>query len=88
MPASQEEIRVVVRNNDGEDFVQEVMDEAQAQAAAKAARVTTNHMVCIDIDGIRMHRWDRTRCVGENHWRRADPDDMEILGPIREVRRG
>jgi len=88
MPANQEGIYVVARNNDGEDSVQKMTDEAQAQVAAKAARVTTNHMVCIDIDGIRMHRWDRARYVGENHWRRADPDDMEILGPIREVLRG
>ena len=42
-------------------------------------------MVCIEADGQRVKRWDRDRAVGENRWRKVDPEEMEVLGQIREV---
>ncbi|WP_241299365.1 hypothetical protein [Burkholderia stabilis] len=87
MPNDGEVILVCVRSNTGEDAEQALKDEGEAQTVAKAARVTTNHMVCIEVDGCRMQRWDRDCVVGENRWHKVDPDEMETLGPIREVRR-
>lgn len=78
-------IRVCVRSNSGEDIELIVECLETANAAAKAARATSNHMVCIEVDGQRVKRWERDRVVGENRWRKVDPEEMEVLGQIREV---
>lgn len=80
---------VLSRNNIGEDSeIKGVESLETAERMAKDLRMTTNHMVCIDSsNGERLKRWDRQRVVDENHWREVDTYEMEILGPIRELRR-
>jgi hypothetical protein len=80
-------IQLIVRANTGVDTKTKVADMAIAKATAKDARVTANHMVCIDVDGYRHSRWDRDRVTGTNHWRKVDVNEMEVLGPIREISR-
>lgn len=80
---------VLSRNNMGDDMeIKEVDSFEAAERMAKDLRRTINHMVCIDSsNGERLKRWDRQRVMGENHWRQVDTYEMEILGPIRELRR-
>jgi len=80
---------VLSRNNMGDDMeIKEVDSFEAAERMAKDLRTTANHMVCIDSsNGERLKRWDRQRVMGENHWRKVDAYEMEILGPIRELRR-
>jgi hypothetical protein len=79
---------VLFRTNMGDDLEISGVDSFEAaERMAKDLRRTTNHMVCIDsANGERLKRWDRQRVVGENHWRKVDTYEMEILGPIRELR--
>lgn len=68
--------------------IKEIDSFEAAERIAKDLRRTNNHMVCIDSsNGERLKRWDRQRVMGENHWRKVDTYEMEILGPIRELRR-
>lgn len=80
---------VLSRNNMGDDMeIKEIDSFEDAERIAKDLRRTSNHMVCIDSsNGERLKRWDRQRVMGENHWRKVDTYEMEILGPIRELRR-
>ena len=80
-------IRIVSVTNLGDEVVRHAVSIEEASGLARIYRVPSNHMVCIEIDGARAHRWDRDHVVNENRWRRVDPDAMETLGPIREVRR-
>lgn len=80
-------VQVQARSNDGVDVYLPAESEEAATAIAKSVRVTTNHMVCIEVNGERTKRWDRDRIEGENNWRVTDPDEMETLGKIRIVRR-
>ena len=82
-----DQIEVHIRANTGEDSQQEAETFDAALCLAQEARVTTNHMVCIEVNGERVQRWDRDRVEGENHWGEVDPDEMEVLGQIRVVRR-
>lgn len=77
-------ITVVAVSNQGEEISTPVSDQAEATKLAKSKRVTANHMVCVDVDGMRHSRWDRDRIVGENRWSKTDPGEMETLGPIRQ----
>lgn len=81
--------RVLFRTNMGDDLeIREIDSFETAERMAKNLRKTTNHMVCIDSsNGERLKRWDRERVMGENRWRTVDAYEMEILGPIRELRR-
>lgn len=81
--------RVLFRTNMGDDLeIKEIDSFETAERMAKDLRKTTNHMVCIDSsNGERLKRWDRERVMGENRWRTVDAYEMEILGPIRELRR-
>lgn len=58
-----------------------------ATAFAKNFRVTTNHMVCIEVAEGRIKRWDREQIDGESRWWSVEPDTMETLHKIRIVRR-
>lgn len=80
---------VLSRDNLGEDSeIKEIGSLETAESMAKELRKTTNHMVCIDnANGERLKRWDRLRYAGENRWRQVDVDEMETLGPIRELHR-
>lgn len=82
-----DDIQVQVRSNDGVDVYLPADSAKAATAIAKSVRVTTNHMVCIEVNGERTKRWDRDRIEGENHWQVTDPDEMETLGKIRVVQR-
>lgn len=75
-------IRVHTRSNLGKDTFEEVNDLPHAMRIAKKSQTIDNHMVCIEIDGERMHRWDRPHIVGDGKWRRVAPDNFETLGPI------
>jgi hypothetical protein len=86
-PVEDGPIRVHYRTNDGDDDHLDAETMDQALELAKQVRVTSNHMVCILADEMRVQRWDRDRIVGENRWRPVDPDTMETLGPIRAVTR-
>lgn len=81
-------ITVVSVSNLGNELTTPVADQTEAVKLAKSLRITSNHMVCIDIDGERLNRWDRDRIEGENRWSKTDPNEMETIGPIRMIRRG
>ncbi|WP_298151037.1 hypothetical protein [Flavobacterium sp.] len=80
-------ITVVSVSNLGNELTMPAADQTEAVKLAKSLRITSNHMVCIDIDGERLNRWDRDRIEGENRWSKTDPNEMETLGPIRMIRR-
>lgn len=80
-------ISVVAVSNLGEEVITPAANQTEATNLAKSKRVTANHMVCIDVDGMRHSRWDRDRIEGENRWARTDPGEMETLGPIRQCAR-
>ncbi|MEG0868982.1 MAG: hypothetical protein RSD49_01425 [Hafnia sp.] len=86
MTTGTEKIEVTARSNDGYDSAKAASDMADAMKVAKGLRTPGNHMVCIVQDGVRTLRWDRSRVVGENRWRKVNPDDFEVLGQIRSVR--
>lgn len=73
------------RTNDGSNIRVPAATRPDAEILAKKARVTTNHMVCIEENGERVKRWDRDRVSGENRWRAVDVDEFETLGKIREI---
>ena len=79
--------KVTNRANDGIDAACESSDAANAEILAKGLRTTANYMVCIEVDGQRVKRWDRSKVVGENRWRAVDVDAFETLGKLREVHR-
>jgi hypothetical protein len=79
--------QVTARNNEGVNSRQDVETLNAALAFARSARITGNHMVCIETNGERTCRWDRDGVVGENRWRVTHVNEMEILGRIREVSR-
>lgn len=81
-------IKVIVRSNKGIDIEHNVDTTEAASSMVKQNAITDNHMICLEIDGIRTQRWDRERIVGENRWKVTEPDEMEVLGQIREVHRG
>jgi hypothetical protein len=80
-------ITVVSVSNMGDELITPAASRTEADKLAKSMRVTSNHMVCIDVDGERLYRWDRDRIEGENRWTKTDPDEMETIGPIRMIRR-
>ncbi|MDT8840272.1 hypothetical protein ParKJ_22875 [Paraburkholderia fungorum] len=80
-------VQVCVTSNGGVSSLQRAEDMDDALALAARARITEHHTLCVEVDAQRVLRWDRDQIVGENHWRRVDPDDMETLGPIREIHR-
>lgn len=71
---------IEVRSTEGHDTKHSAESVKSALKQAKAARTQANRMVKILDAGYITHRWDRTNVVGENRWRKVDPDDMEILG--------
>lgn len=77
----------VAVSNLGEEVVTPVSNQTDATKLAKSKRVTSNHMVCVDVDGMRHSRWDRDPIEGENRWTKTDPGEMETLGPIRQSAR-
>lgn len=77
--------QVTARNNEGVNSTQDAETINAALPLARTARITGNHMVCIETNGERTCRWDRDRVIGGNRWRVADVDEMETLGRIREV---
>ncbi len=80
-------ISVLAVSNLGVETITPAADQAEGVKIAKKLRTTTNHMVCIDVDGGRVNRWDRDRIEGENRWKKTDPSEMETLGPIRQMAR-
>jgi hypothetical protein len=80
-----DEIRIHYRSNSGEDMYLSASTLPEALTLAKQHRTTDNHMVCIEIDSERTHRWDRSRVSSGNHWRKVDPYEMEVLGQIRKI---
>ncbi len=81
-------ITVVSVSNKGDESITPAASQTEAIKLAKSMRITSNHMVCINVDGERLNRWDRDSIEGENHWTKTDPDAMETIGPIRMIRRG
>lgn len=79
-------IEVTVRSNDGENQRYPASDIANAQRLAKKHRTPENYMVTVVIGGVRTLRWDRSIIVGENRWRKENPDAFEQLGAARSVR--
>lgn len=80
-------INLIVVSNEGEETKIELESTQEAKDVINKNATTGNHMICLEIDGIRTKRWDRERVVGENNWHAVDPDEMETLGPIRQVHR-
>ncbi|EKF9501302.1 hypothetical protein O1C20_003465 [Vibrio cholerae] len=83
-----QEIKVHYRSNSGKDNYESVGTLSEALLLAKRHRTIHNHMVCIEIDSERTNRWDRSRVKSKNNWRKVDPDEMEVLGQIREIIEG
>lgn len=80
-----QKIEVTVRTNEGEDKTVPASDVADALKIAKKLSTPDSYMVCIVQDGVRTMRWDRATIVGENRWRKEDPDAFELLGSVRKV---
>lgn len=80
-------ISVLAVSNLGVEAITQAVDQADGTKLAKKARTTASHMVCIDVNGMRVNRWDRDRIEGENRWKKTDPSEMETLGPIRQMAR-
>jgi hypothetical protein len=80
-------ITVLAVSNFGVEAITPAVDQVEGSKLAKTLRTTANHMVCIDVDGERVNRWDRDRIEGENRWKKTDPGEMETLGPIRQMAR-
>lgn len=80
-------ISVLAVSNLGVEAITPAANQAEAVRFAKTLRTTASHMVCIDVDGERVNRWDRDRIEGENRWKKTDPNEMETLGPIRQIAR-
>ena len=80
-------ISVLAVSNLGAEATTPAADQAEGAKLAKTLRTAANHMVCIDVDGERVNRWDRDRIEGENRWKKTDPSEMETLGPIRQMAR-
>ncbi|MGI2023805.1 hypothetical protein [Shewanella glacialipiscicola] len=78
-------IKVQVRSNDGSNNFIESATTDEALVQAKQARTPDNYMVCIEVNMERTHRWDRSRVVGSNHWKKTNTEAMEVIGPIRMV---
>lgn len=85
MTPGTEKIEVTVRTNSGEDKTIPAADVDDAMAIAKKLRTPDSYMVCVVQDGVRSMRWDRATVVGENRWRKKDPDAFELLGPACEA---
>lgn len=85
MTPGSEKFEVTVRTNSGEDKTVPASDIADAMSIAKQLRTPDSYMVCIVQDGVRTMRWDRATIVGENRWRKEDPDAFELLGQVRSV---
>lgn len=81
-------IQICIRTNDGVDIKRSADAFDAALEESKFEMIPTNHMVCIEANGERTHRWDRIRIAGENCWNPVRPDEMEVLGPIRAIYRG
>lgn len=79
---------VLARTNDGVDALKVATDQAHATALAKAARTSDHHMVCISLDGKRLHRWERSPVAGQNLWQKVTVDAIETQGLMREIHRG
>ncbi len=79
-------IRIHYRSNSGEDVYLNASSTSEAITQAAQFRITDNHMVCIERDSDRIHRWDRDRVIAGNRWRKVvDPYEMEVLGKITQI---
>jgi hypothetical protein len=87
VPASRTAVEVWITSNAGRNKRRAAVDIVDALAIAAAARITENHMVCVEVDQRRVLRWDRDRVIGENCWRPVNPEEFETLGAIRQVHR-
>jgi hypothetical protein len=80
-------ITVLAVSNLGVEVITSAVDTADGTTLAKNQRTPANHMVCIDVDGERVNRWDRDRIEGENRWKKTDPGEMVTLGVVRQMTR-
>ncbi|MDD3575719.1 MAG: hypothetical protein PHT38_02395 [Halothiobacillus sp.] len=78
-------VQVISRTNSGTDTYQVVASFEDAIGLSQRVRVPTNQMVCIEVDGVRIKRWDRDPVIGGNRWRQVDPGETERTGQIKSV---
>lgn len=78
-------IKVCVRNNSGVDSDYEVSSSEEALKIITENAKPENHMIRLFYDGVCDQRWDRNRVKDKNQWSSVDPDEFQILGPIREI---
>ena len=78
-------IKVCVRNNSGVDADFHVSSTDVAQKIITENANPKNHMIRLFYDGVCDQRWDRDRVKDKNQWSPVDPDEIQIIGPIREI---
>ncbi|ELP6174287.1 pilus assembly protein PilI [Salmonella enterica] len=80
-------IKILIISNDGCESLVDFNPDDDLVMVVKSLRIPQNRMVCIILDGERLHRWDRSfGSVQENHWRKVAPDTFEILGSVEHIR--
>lgn len=78
-------LKVLACEVDGVNSEDSVEDLDAALALAKAKRNQRHHRVEILDGDLTTHRWDRTHVVGENRWRKVNPGEMRLLGPVPAI---
>lgn len=76
---------ITIRTNNGEDLKKEADNYQHALKMAKKSRNVENYMVCIELNGERIMRWDRSNIVNKNSWRNVNVDDFETIGKLRTI---
>lgn len=80
-------IKILIVSNDGRESLIDFNPDDNLVRVVKSLRISQNRMVCIILDGERLHRRDRSfGSVQENHWRKVANDSFEILGSIENIR--
>lgn len=79
--------KVVACGVNGANSEDAVENLEAALALAKAKRNQNHHRVEILEGNATTYRWDRTHVVGENRWRKVNPGEMRILGPVPTIAR-
>ncbi|EDC4254098.1 pilus assembly protein PilI [Salmonella enterica subsp. enterica serovar Enteritidis] len=81
-------VKILVVSNDGRESLIDFNPDDDLVKVVKSLRTPENRMVCIQQNGERLHRWDRSYgSVQKNHWRKVAPDSFEILGSTEHIRR-
>ena len=82
-----EYLTVTIRANDGAKQVLVARDLAELTRTIRKSMVPSNHMIYVELDGLRSRRWDRERVVDSNIWTEVNPRAAHTRGPISQTTR-